>query len=240
MKAQNKLIRQATKADLTRIAEIETFNYRLNFYPIVKQLSKERGEQFYFKELNIFEKVEDYKNELDTIRVYEDNEVIKGFIKLNKQSQIVEIQKLFVEIPFQHQGIGTELINYIIKNQSAIRYEVWALEENIKAISFYKKHGFKLTTERELIDGTYSNLVKLELNSISNITTQVSLKESIKNLDNIKDYTNQINKIANKLSKESNDIWLRLRLNNIKEQAERIENTIESIQTQLENIHTID
>ena len=40
-----KCIRQATAADLPRIAEIEIFNYRLNFYPIF------RDDDYYFNEL---------------------------------------------------------------------------------------------------------------------------------------------------------------------------------------------
>ena len=40
-------IRPAVEADLARIAEIEIFNYRLNFYPIF------RCDEFYFEELTV-------------------------------------------------------------------------------------------------------------------------------------------------------------------------------------------
>ena len=40
-------IRPAVSADLTRIAEIEVFNYRMNFYPIF------RSDAFYFDEMTV-------------------------------------------------------------------------------------------------------------------------------------------------------------------------------------------
>ena len=40
-------IRAATAADLARIAEIEVFNYRMNFYPIF------RSDEFYFDEMTV-------------------------------------------------------------------------------------------------------------------------------------------------------------------------------------------
>ena len=40
-------IRKATADDLIRIAEIEIFNYRLNFYPIFQ------NDDFYFNELQV-------------------------------------------------------------------------------------------------------------------------------------------------------------------------------------------
>ena len=40
-------IRPATMDDLPRIAEIEVFNYRLNFYPIF------RSDEYYFDEMTV-------------------------------------------------------------------------------------------------------------------------------------------------------------------------------------------
>ena len=51
-------IRKAVTNDLTRIAEIELFNYRLNFYPIFK------SDWFYFKYLTVPALIEKYADEI--------------------------------------------------------------------------------------------------------------------------------------------------------------------------------
>lgn len=71
-----------------------------------------------------------------------------------------EICKLYVDTFFQSQGIGDKLITYAIKELHA--NHLWALEKNIRAISFYQKHGFHLTNEKIFEEGTTEYLVKLK------------------------------------------------------------------------------
>ena len=87
--------------------------------------------------------------------VYED-EVIKGFIQVDKE----EICKLYVDTFFQSQGVGKELIEYAVTKLHA--ESLWALEKNIRAVSFYQRHGFCLTGKRKLEEGTSEYLVRLE------------------------------------------------------------------------------
>ena len=94
-----KNIRKATEKDLTRIAEIEIFSYRLNFYPIFK------SDWFYFHYLTVPSLMEKYATETDSFYVYDDG-VIKGFVKTDGN----EIQKLFVEPVLQGNKIGSVLI----------------------------------------------------------------------------------------------------------------------------------
>ena len=61
---------------------------------------------------------------------------------------------------FQGQGIGSELIDFGITEFHA--RSLWALEKNVRAISFYQRHGFYLTGEKKLEEGTTEYLVKLE------------------------------------------------------------------------------
>lgn len=49
-------IRRAENDDLVRIAEIEVFNYRLNFYPIFQK------DSYYFDELQIPKQIVKYQN----------------------------------------------------------------------------------------------------------------------------------------------------------------------------------
>ena len=142
-------IRQATINDLVRIAEIFVFNYRLNFYPIFQE------DTFYFEELTVFNMVESFAKELDSIWVYDDG-VVKGFIQIEK----LEVKRLFVEPVLQGKAIGTELLEYGIAEKDVDF--LWVLEKNIKAIVFYKKHGFDTTNKKKYKEDTIEFLVRME------------------------------------------------------------------------------
>ena len=142
-------IRQAKINDLVRIAEIFVFNYRLNFYPIFQE------DIFYFEELTVFNMVESFAKELDSIWVYDDG-VVKGFIQIEKR----EVKRLFVEPVLQGKAIGTELLEYGIAERDA--NHLWALEKNKKAIAFYKRHCFDTTNEKKYEKDTTEFLVRME------------------------------------------------------------------------------
>ena len=145
-------IRQATMADFARVAEIEIFNYRLNFYPIFL------CDEFYFGEKQVPKEMKRYEKEdglLENTYVYDDG-VVKGFIQIDG----VKVAKLFVEPVLQGQGIGAKLLQYAV-SEKQVSY-LWALEKNEKAIKFYERHGFHVTKEKELEEGTTEYLVKLE------------------------------------------------------------------------------
>lgn len=146
------MIRQANEKDCARIAEIEIFNYRLNFYPIF------RNDEFYFGELQVPALMVEYQqNEalLHATYVYDDG-VVKGFIRIEGE----EIVKLFVEPVLQGAGIGAALLQYAVKEHGARC--LWALEKNARAIAFYQGHGFVLTDERKLEGDTTEYLVKMQ------------------------------------------------------------------------------
>ena len=142
-------IRQATVDDLVRIAEIFVFNYRLNFYPIFQK------DTFYFEDLTVFNMVESFAKELDSIWVYDDG-VVKGFIQIEKR----EVRRLFVEPTLQGKSIGADLLEYGIAERDA--NHLWALEKNKKAIAFYKRHGFDTTNEKKYEEDTTEFLVRME------------------------------------------------------------------------------
>lgn len=144
-----KYIRRATIDDLVRIAEIFVFNYRLNFYPIFQE------DTFYFGELTVSNMVESFAKELDSIWVYDDG-VVKGFIHIEKR----EVRRLFVEPTLQGKAIGAELLEYGIAEKD-VNF-LWVLEKNIKAIAFYKRHGFDTTNEKKYEEDTIEFLVRME------------------------------------------------------------------------------
>ena len=127
-------IRQATVDDLVRIAEIFVFNYRLNFYPIFQK------DTFYFEDLTVFNMVESFAKELDSIWVYDDG-VVKGFIQIEKR----EVRRLFVEPTLQGKSIGADLLEYGIAEKDV-----------------YKKHGFDTTNKKKYKEDTIEFLVRME------------------------------------------------------------------------------
>lgn len=142
------MIRQAKREDLERIAEIEVFNYRLYFYPIF------RTDNFFFDELRVSERIRHYEEELSNLWVYDDG-VIKGFFHMAGK----EIRKLFVEPVFHSAGIGGALLDYAVTRLCAD--ELWALQKNLRAISFYARHGFHPTGEKRLEEDTAEYLIRL-------------------------------------------------------------------------------
>ena len=143
------MIRTARNDDLNRIAEIEIFNYRLKFYPIFLD------DEFYFGELQVPNVAKRYADSLEDIWVWDDG-VVKGFILV----QDGEIKKLFVEPILQGAGIGAGLLEYALEHLGA--QTLWTLEKNEGAIRFYQRHGFRLTGERQLEDGTSEYLVQMQ------------------------------------------------------------------------------
>lgn len=142
-------IRKAKLSDAERMAEIEIFNYRLNFYPIFK------SDDYYFGELSVSKKAKEYAEIIENVFVYDDG-VIKGFIVIEG----TEIKKLFVEPVLQGNSIGGKLLRFAVSEKGADN--LWALEKNKRAIAFYKRNGFCLSGERKPEEDTDEYLVRMK------------------------------------------------------------------------------
>ena len=140
-------IRSAQPKDISRIAEIEIFNYRLYFYPIFKD------DGYYFEELNVLAKAEQLRGLLDGVYVYDDG-AVKGFARIVGD----ELEKLFVEPVLHGNGIGARLLEFAAERGTR---QLWALEKNERAINFYRRHGFSVSDEKKYEEGTTEILVKL-------------------------------------------------------------------------------
>ena len=136
-------IRVSTKNDISRIAEIEVFNYRTNFYPIFK------NDDFYFNELQVISYVNRYLSDiniLNDIFVYDDG-IVKATVKIEDIGEKTKVSEFFVDPFFQREGIGTKILNTVIEKSKEVF--LYVLDKNERAIRFYVKMGFKYTGEKE-------------------------------------------------------------------------------------------
>lgn len=141
-------IRKATLADLSRISEIFIFNNRINYYPIFQD------EEFSFKTLNVFDFAEEIKCKIGYIYVFDDG-IVRGFMEYFN----TELVKLYVDPSFQKRGIGDILLTYGMKELGIDN--LWTLEKNTKAISFYQKHNFIFSGKKKYEQDTSEKLVEM-------------------------------------------------------------------------------
>lgn len=145
-------IRKSTIEDVSRIAEILIFTKRMNYRSIYQD------DKVSFGEMQVYPLAKEYiqfPDKLSNIWVYED-EFVKGIIHIESE----EVLELYVDSFFQNQRIGSELLEFAVR-QKECKY-LWVLEKNIRAITFYKEHGFLMSDERELVEGTKEYVVKME------------------------------------------------------------------------------
>lgn len=146
------MVRHATVADASRIAEILVFSKRMNYRKIF------HNDKVSFGEMQVYPLARDYiddPSKLEGIWIYDD-EFVKGMIHLEGK----EVAELYVDPFFEKEGIGCRLIQYGIE-----RYDcdsLWVLEKNIGAIRFYQKHGFMLTENKRFEQGTEELVVQMK------------------------------------------------------------------------------
>lgn len=75
--------------------------------------------------------------------VYKDVQGIKGFISVINNEFI---GALFVDIDFQGNGIGKQLIDYAVSKYGKLQLAVY--KENKKSVEFYINIGFKIIEEQ--------------------------------------------------------------------------------------------
>ncbi len=145
-------IRKASMQDSSRLAEILIFTKRMNYREIF------HNDKISFGEMQVYPLAQDYianSEKLENIWVYDD-EFVKGMIHIEGR----ELIELYIDSFFQNEGIGTKLIEFAIQTFNI--QSLFVLEKNISAIRFYQRHGFLLTHERQLEEGTTEYIVKME------------------------------------------------------------------------------
>lgn len=60
----------------------------------------------------------------------------------------------------KYEGFVAQLPDYAA--QYMVTHTLWALEKNTRATRFYQRHGFQLTGEKRLEDGTSEYLLRMQ------------------------------------------------------------------------------
>ena len=115
--------------------------------------------EFWYSRLHDIKKDLERKNEDKEhyeIYVYKEKDgTIKGFVIVrckNSNGMIVKyMEELFIDLPYQKQRIGTQLLEYVRNDKAFLETDVYQL--NTDAIIFYAKKGFNFRTIR-LENGT--------------------------------------------------------------------------------------
>jgi putative acetyltransferase len=77
-----------------------------------------------------------------TIFIYEDNNIIQGFIGLMDNY----IAGIFINANSQSKGIGKALLDYVKVNRYELSLQVY--KKNIRAIKFYLRENFVVSKEQ--------------------------------------------------------------------------------------------
>lgn len=88
-------------------------------------------------------------NPNETIYIYKDNNINKGFIHIQNGLDIIDLLNIIVKPEFQNQGIGSILLKYIIDNKQDKKIMLEVRSKNINAIKLYQKYDFKIINIRK-------------------------------------------------------------------------------------------
>lgn len=144
---------QIQRIALNEIEQLQKIG-RQTFYETFSESNSEENMKSYLEEGFSSEKLITELNDKNAEFYFAklDNEVI-GYLKLNfgesqtelKDHKALEIERIYVSKEFHGKNVGQLLYNKAIeiakdKNVNYVWLGVW--EENLRAISFYKKNGF--------------------------------------------------------------------------------------------------
>ena len=88
-------------------------------------------------------------NPNETIYLYKENNINKGFIHIQNGLDIIDLLNIIVKPEYQNQGIGSVLLKYIIDNKEDKKLMLEVRSKNINAIKLYQKYDFKIINIRK-------------------------------------------------------------------------------------------
>jgi ribosomal protein S18 acetylase RimI-like enzyme len=163
------MIREANVNDSSRIAEIHVFGWRCAYKEFISM-------EFLFNKFTVKSREEKFndllsiKENFDKTYVFEENDVIKAFMTIgnsrdeDKNEKTYELWGIYVDPIFQRQKIGTQLVNYCIKEAEDKGKEeiiLWVFEKNNSSIEFYKRMGFNKDGKQKIMEAFNEKAIRM-------------------------------------------------------------------------------
>ena len=98
-----------------------------------------------------------YKNSLHIIGAFNDDEKLIGVLRgVGDGASILFIQDILVYPEYQHQGIGTKLLQQTLEKYKNVYQIQLATDDSMKTISFYESNGFTSLTSLNCVSFIYT------------------------------------------------------------------------------------
>ena len=96
----------------------------------------------------------------DSLLGYYNNELLVGFIHINKMYETIDIVNIVVDEQYRRQGIATSLIKYVLNTYNDVEKVMLEVNEHNKnAINLYLKNGFKEINRRPKYYGSDTAII---------------------------------------------------------------------------------
>ena len=130
-------LEKSTTKDIDRLIEYKK--------QTILAFEKDITEEQYNKVMNYI--VNDINENLDKCRNIVLDDKIIGMVMLTDKDDGKLLDELYIEEEYRNQGIGTDIIKNILKENKIVY--LWVYKANEKAISLYNRLGFKVVDETE-------------------------------------------------------------------------------------------
>ena len=98
-----------------------------------------------------------YKNSLHIIGAFNDDEKLIGVLRgVGDGASILFIQDILVYPEYQHQGIGTKLLQETLEKYKNVYQIQLATDDSTKTVSFYESNGFTNLTSLNCVSFIYT------------------------------------------------------------------------------------
>lgn len=77
------------------------------------------------------------------VYLYEEDNRVLGFIHVDSHFEIMDLINIVVKEEYQNKGIGSQLLEFVINNESYDKIMLEVRETNLNAIHLYEKYNFK-------------------------------------------------------------------------------------------------
>ena len=98
-----------------------------------------------------------YKNSLHVLAAFNEKGILVGVLRaVGDGASILFIQDILVTPEYQHQGIGTKLLQQTLEKYKNVYQIQLATDNSMKTISFYESNGFTSLTSLNCVSFMYT------------------------------------------------------------------------------------